>query len=134
MKKQNLKSIIVATYILFSVLALSLVSLQSFISPQATMDLVGLNIENTDAMSSLRGIYGGVGLAIAVSLLYLFFKNRPYALSFLTMFWGFYALSRATTILVDGPLGNFGNQWIIIETILFSVGVILVVVSNKSVK
>jgi hypothetical protein len=36
-----------------------------------------------------------------------------------------YAVSRAITILVDGPLGDFGTQWIITESILFIIAIIL---------
>jgi Domain of unknown function (DUF4345) len=112
-------------YVGFSILSLAYVSFLSIGNPQATMDLVKVNLPNNDAISSIRGIYGGSGLAIIISLSYLFFKNIRYALQFLTLFWGFYAASRLITILVDGPLGSFGNQWIIIESSLFVIGVIL---------
>lgn len=81
------------------------------------MDLVQTNLPNTDAISSIRGIYGGVGLSICIALVYLFFQNTKQALWFLSLFWGMYALSRLMTILVDGALGDFGNQWVVIETV-----------------
>ena len=46
-------------------------SLMALFDPQSVMDLVGVELGNTDALSSIRGVYGGVGVAICLSLLYL---------------------------------------------------------------
>lgn len=54
-----------------SILGLTSVSLLSLFNPQATMDLVRVSLTNNDAISSIRGIYGGVGLTIVISLGYL---------------------------------------------------------------
>lgn len=83
------------------------------------MDLVQVQLSSTDAISSIRGIYGGVGLAIVLSLVYMMLKDLPKALSFLVIFWGAYALSRIITIVVDGALGDFGTQWLMIESLCF---------------
>jgi hypothetical protein len=80
------------------------------------MDLVKTNLPNADAMSSIRGIYGGVGLVITFQLVYLLFKDVQKGLLFLSLFWGAYAVSRLITIFTNGALGDFGNQWIVIET------------------
>lgn len=42
----------------------------AFGDPQAVMDLVLVKLDNTDAYSSIRGVYGGVGIAILGVLLY----------------------------------------------------------------
>jgi uncharacterized membrane protein len=106
------------TYVGLSILSLAYVSLLSIYSPQATMNLVATALPNTDAISSIRGIYGGVGLVITISLIYLLVKDLRKALIFLCMFWFAYALSRLLTLWVDGPLGAFGNQWLITESVL----------------
>ncbi|WP_373522740.1 DUF4345 domain-containing protein [Aquiflexum sp.] len=106
-------------FILFSGLALLSVSLMALISPQSVMDLVQVQLPNTDAFSSIRGVYGGVGMALFLSLIYLMIKNPIQGLGFLVMLWGFYAISRIMTIVIEGELGEFGNQWLMIETILF---------------
>lgn len=115
--KTKMLIIVSKSFIGFSIFSSLYVSFLSLVSPQATMDLVQTNLPNTDALSSIRGIYGGVGLSICLALIYLLFENFKQALWFLGLFWGAYAMSRLITILVDGPLGNFGNQWIVIETI-----------------
>ncbi len=43
------------------------------------------------------------------------FKNPERGTLFFTMFWLLYALSRIITIWANGPLGEFGNNWLKIE-------------------
>ena len=108
-----------------STLSLLYVSLLSIINPQATMDLVHVTLNNTDAISSIRGIYGGAGLAITIAIVWVFFKEPKWSLSFLALFWGGYAISRFITIMVDGNLGDFGNQWIVIESLFCGIALLL---------
>ena len=89
------------------------------------MDLVGVTLPNTDAVSSIRGIYGGAGLTIVIMLVYLSQKNIREALGFLVLLWGFYAISRAITQINEGPLGAFGSQWIVIESLFCGIALIL---------
>jgi len=131
MKAQKNVKISSRIYIGFSAFSLGYVALLSIISPQSTMDLVATTLPNTDAISSIRGIYGGVGLVITIQLIYLLVKDYNKGLLFLALFWGAYAISRLITILLDGPLGDFGNQWIVIEAIFCSIAIVLLVLSNK---
>jgi Domain of unknown function (DUF4345) len=110
-------------FILLSCLALSAVSIMAFMNPQSVMDLVKVRLGNTDAISSIRGIYGGVGLTIVLSLLYLLLNNRRQALVFLCMLWGFYAISRLITIGVEGQLGTFGMQWLWVESVFCGISI-----------
>ena len=128
--RKNLK-ISSQIYIGFSAFSLGYVALLSLFSPQSTMDLVSVVLPNNDAISSIRGIYGGIGLVITIQLIYLLFKDYYKGLSFLSLFWGAYAISRLITILSDGPLGNFGTQWIAIETIFSAIAIVLLLLSKK---
>jgi len=119
-------------YIGFSIFSLGYVALLSLYSPQSTMDLVATTLPNTDAISSIRGVYGGVGLVITLQLIYLLIKNINKGLLLLSLFWGAYAISRLITILVDGALGDFGNQWIVIETTLCILAIILFLLSKNN--
>jgi hypothetical protein len=110
-----------------SVLGILSVSVMAFSSPQAVMDLVQVKLDNTDAYSSIRGVYGGVGIAILGVLLYLVFTDRKAALGFIALFWGMYAMSRLMTISMEGPLGDFGSQWLVIESTLSLVALGLLV-------
>ncbi len=126
-KKVN---VVAKIFIGISALSLLSVSLMAFGNPQSVMDLVQVKLNNTDAYSSIRGIYGGAGMCIVLHLVYLFFKNTKMALGFLCMLWGFYALSRTITIFNEGPLGSFGSQWIVIESILFIIALSLLLTVN----
>lgn len=118
-------------YVGTSILGLASVSILSLIDPQSTMDLVNVKLDNTDAISSIRGIYGGVGISIISGLSYLLMTKIILAIRFLTMFWFSYASSRLITMIVDGPLGDFGNQWISIESAFGILGLILLIIDKR---
>lgn len=117
-------------YVLFSLLSLVYVSILGILDPQQVMDMVQVSLTNTDAISSIRGVYGGVGITISCFILFLFFKKYHWALTFLVVFWGCYALSRVLTIFIDGRLGDFGTNWLLIESGLFLVGGCLLITIN----
>jgi hypothetical protein len=104
----------------------------AFNNPQSVMDLVAVKLHNTDAYSSIRGVYGGVGLTLFITLLYTMRKNLLESLGLLSILWGLYALSRVATILKEGSLGAFGNQWLAIETSFFLISIPLYLL-NKTV-
>lgn len=131
MNAQNIVKISSQIFIGFSAFSLGYVALLSLFSPQSTMDLVATTLPNTDAISSIRGIYGGVGLVITIQLIYLLIKDYYKGLLFLSLFWGAYAISRLITIFVDGSLGDFGNQWIVIESTFSAIALFLLLVSKK---
>ena len=131
MKKEKLVRVATIAFIVFSALCLLMVSLMAFLNPQSVMDLVSVKLTNTDAYSSIQGIYGGVGMTLVISLLYLIRNHANEALLFLTFLWGLYAISRLITILVEGPLGQFGNQWIVTETILCAIALVLLKFNKK---
>lgn len=117
MQRQTISKRAAQGFILLSAVALLSVSLMAFFNPQSVMDLVGVQLTNTDAFSSIRGAYGGVGLTLFISLLYSLLRDITKGLAFLSLLWGFYALSRIITIFSEGPLGAFGQQWLLIESV-----------------
>lgn len=119
-------------FILMSATSFFYVSMMAFFSPQAVMDLVGVKLPNNDAYSSIRGVYGGVGLSLVVALIYFSIRDVRKGLSFLCLLWGFYALSRIITIIAEGALGDFGNQWLMIESVFFCISSTLLYLQNKS--
>jgi Domain of unknown function (DUF4345) len=132
MQTQTIFKRIAQGFILVSALALLSVSLMAFSNPQSVMSLVQVKLTNTDAFSSIRGVYGGVGLTLFISLLYLMVEDVQKGLLFLSLLWGFYALSRIITLFVEGPLGAFGRQWLIIETLFFIIALTLLWVTRKA--
>jgi hypothetical protein len=132
MKSNRIVSISSVVLILFSALSLLYVSVMAIVSPQAVMDLVQVSLPNNDAYSSIRGVYGGVGLTIVISLIYLAVKDAGKGLVFLAMLWGFYALSRLLTILAEGALGDFGKQWLTIESVLCLLSLALLFIRRRN--
>ncbi len=94
------------------------VSAQAMLDPQSVMDLVQVKLENNDAYSSIRGVFGGVGFTLLAIFTWLVRKDKAAALGFIALFWGMYALSRMITIASEGALGDFGSQWLVIESTL----------------
>jgi hypothetical protein len=131
MKKQKLLNVLSIVLVLFSAFSILMVSIMAMLSPQKVMDLVQVSLTNNDALSSIRGVYGGVGLTITCSLVYLSIKDVRKGLAFTSILWGSYAASRLITLLVDGPLGAFGTQWLTIESLLFVVAIGLLSLGAK---
>ena len=97
----------------------------AFMNPQSVMDLVQVQLPNNDAFSSIRGVYGGVGFTITTVIICTLFKSRKTGLAFIALLWGTYAVSRLITIAVEGSLGSFGQQWLMIESSLCLMSLLL---------
>ncbi|TPE42951.1 DUF4345 domain-containing protein [Pontibacter mangrovi] len=133
MKTQRTMTLASKGYILLSALSLLSVSVMAFANPQSVMDLVNVQLNNTDALSSIRGVYGGVGMTLVLSLLYLMLRDTQSGLLLLCLLWGFYALSRTITIFSEGPLGDFGNQWLLTESVFFILALALALANRKAI-
>jgi hypothetical protein len=66
-----------------------------------------------------------------ILLIYLAFFHTTKGLSFLSLFWGSYAVSRIITWFADGALGEFGTNWLVIESVMCVIGLVLLAFSNK---
>ncbi len=131
MKSEKLLILASQTFIALSALSIAYVSVMAIADPQKVMSLVNVELNNTDAYSSIRGVYGGVGLTLTVSLIYLCLRNVRMGLGFLSILWGCYALSRLTTMMIEGPLGEFGRQWLTIESLFTLIAVTLLAALNR---
>lgn len=125
MNKQKMILLVSRSFMGLSALSMLSVSLMAFSDPQSVMDLVHVELNNNDAFSSIRGVYGGVGLTLFISIVYLLVKQVRTGLIFLCMLWGFYALSRLMTIVAEGDLGAFGTQWLVTESCFFAIALVL---------
>ncbi|RYZ20920.1 MAG: DUF4345 domain-containing protein [Chitinophagaceae bacterium] len=125
MKNSKRTTLIAKGFILLSAFSLFSVSLMAYFDPQSVMRLVDVSLGNNDALSSIRGVYGGVGTALFISLIYLVRRNVPLGLRLLCLIWGCYAFSRLLTIVADGALGAFGQKWLLIESVFFGIALTL---------
>ncbi|HLO82099.1 MAG TPA: DUF4345 domain-containing protein [Chitinophagaceae bacterium] len=119
-------------FIVLSALSILSVSIMALLNPQMVMDLVQVNLPNNDAYSSIRGVYGGVGITLCVAIVYTMQKNLQESLGLLGILWGSYALCRIITVFNEGQLGAFGNQWMKIELIFFFIALILFQLNKRS--
>jgi len=131
MKKSTFLRAMAIGMVAVSALSILMVSAMAFTNPQSVMDLVGVRLPNSDALSSIRGIYGGAGLTIVIMLIYLAIRNLREALGLLALLWGFYALSRGITHFAEGPLGDFGMLWIHVEGLLCGLSLILLMTLRR---
>lgn len=131
MKKQKRVLIASRVFMGFSAVCMLSVSLMAFSNPQAVMDLVQVKLTNTDAYSSIRGVYGGVGLCLFLGIIYMAWKEVSRGLVFLAMLWGAYAMSRLITIFAEGRLGAFGTQWLVTESALFAIAMLLILLNRR---
>lgn len=131
MNKQKMLNIASVVLIGFTAFAVFMVSVQAFISPQSVMDLVQVKLSNTDAYSSIRGVYGGIGLLLFMQLVYLAVKNKQQGLVVVALFGGLYAVSRTITIFMEGKLGAFGTQWLYTEAFLCIMAIVLLLLRKQ---
>src|SRR5688572_2343190 len=115
MNSRIIVRVLSAVVIGLTAMGIGMVSIMAFINPQSVMDLVGVTLPNTNAYSSIRGVYGGAGMAICIALVFLARNNQKLGLLFVALISGLYALSRTITIYAEGSLGEFGQQWLVIE-------------------
>jgi len=113
-------------------LGILLVSILAFVDPQSVMQLVQVKLPNTDAYSSIRGVYGGAGLSICIVLGYLGLTNPRLGLTYVAILSGLYAFSRLITALVEGPLGAFGQQWMIIEASISALSILVLIAWQRA--
>ncbi len=118
-------------YIGLSLMSLLYIVTLAWYNPNLIMAMVDVELSNTDSVSSIRGVYGSVGLTLIAMFAYLTRTNLGAVLFFLTLFWGLYALSRIITEFVDGPLGDFGNNWIRIESAFCFSGALLLLLKHR---
>lgn len=134
MKTHTIYTVLAKGFMLVSAFSLAHVALLAIKSPQAVMNLVHVQLGNTDALSSIRGVYGGVGIVLIITILYLVFYDLTKGLVFISLFWGSYALSRVITWYADGALGEFGSNWLIIESVFCVIGLVLLMFGRSIIQ
>lgn len=132
MNRNKIVNLFSRLYLFVSAASFLMVGLMAFNNPQAVMDLVHVQLTNNDAFSSIRGVYGGVGLTISVMLIRWGIRDVKQGIVFLCLLWGLYAVSRLVTIMAEGPLGAFGTQWLVIESVFFIWGISLLLLRRNN--
>ncbi|HWJ29652.1 MAG TPA: DUF4345 family protein [Flavisolibacter sp.] len=130
MKQIRIINISTILLVSFSATAILMASIMIFFHHQRVMNVLKVNLPGAYTRSFMLALYGIVGLAAGLSMIYIFIKNQRKGLSFLTLLWGFYAASRLMTILFNGSLNDFG-RWLFIDSMLFMVSVVLLLMQPE---
>lgn len=114
-------------YLILLGLATLNVAIQGLLDPQAIMDNVQVTLGNLTARSSVRALYGGVNLALALYWLYAAFKSQREGLRFALLYTGGFALGRLVGIALEGLPGAFATQWLVTESVFAVLAAVLLV-------
>ena len=93
------------------------VAIQGLLDPQAIMDNVQVTLGNATARNSVRALYGGVNLALALFWVYAAFRSQREGLRFALLYCGGFALGRLVGIAAEGVPGAFAVQWLVVESV-----------------
>lgn len=118
-------------YLLLLGLATLNVAIQGLLDPQAIMDNVQVALGNATARSSVRALYGGVNLALALFWIYAAFKSQREGLRFALLYTGGFALGRLVGIAVEGMPGDFAVQWLVVESVFALLALALLVLPGR---
>jgi hypothetical protein len=96
-------------------LAFAKTGIETLLDPQAVLDPVGITLDNTSALSSMRAVYGGMHLVFGLFCFFGIFRNQAAALTLVILYTIGFALGRLSGILLDGPPNPFVVTWLITE-------------------
>lgn len=107
-------------------LAFANTGIQTLISPQAVLNNVGIVLDNTSALSSMRAVYGGMHLAFGIFCLIGILKGTKPALTLIAIYTAGFVVGRLSGILIDGAPNQFVITWLIVEAVCGSIAALLV--------
>lgn len=85
--------------------------------PSELLAVVGIPLDNPSALSSIRGIYGGLHIAFGAMMLWSLLKNPSVALLFVVIYTGGFTLGRWTAFALDGQPNAFVTTWMFVEPV-----------------
>jgi hypothetical protein len=118
-------------YLILLGLATLNIAVQGLLDPQAIMDNVQVTLGNATARNSVRALYGGVNLALALFWLYAAFYRQREGLRFALLYTGGFAIGRLVSIAVEGVPGAFAMQWLVTESVFAVLAIVLLVLPQR---
>lgn len=115
-------------------LAFCKVGLEALFTPQAVLANVGITLDNTSALSSMRAVYGGLHLAFGIFCLWGIFKNTKAPLTLLALYTSGFVIGRVTSIMIDGMPNDFVITWLFTELFSLVVSISLLYFATRNVK
>jgi hypothetical protein len=115
-------------------LAFCKVGLEALFTPQAVLANVGITLDNTSALSSMRAVYGGLHLAFGIFCLWGLFKNVSAPLVLIALYTSGFVIGRLTSIMIDGMPNDFVITWLFTELFSLVVSLSLLYFATRNVK
>lgn len=112
-------------FIVFVACIFLAVAMAAFMAPDMVMDYLKVQAIDESAYNSIRSIYGGLNLAIAVFLAYSAMSMRKTGLGLITLYMGGFLLGRLYTFLEQGIHSSFVLNWTFLELVLFVASALL---------
>lgn len=112
-------------------LAFCKTGIESLLHPQAVMANVGIVLDNTSALSSMRAIYGGMHFIFGCFCLYGLIKDYKTALVLIILYTAGFVIGRVSGLLADGAPNQFVMTWLVTEFVSGAIALILLLWNKK---
>ena len=106
-------------------LAFCKVGIETLINPISVLANVGIELDNSSALSSMRAVYGGMHLVFGLFCAYGIFKQTRAALGLVVLYTTGFVIGRVSGVFMDGEPNEFVITWLITETISLFIAVFL---------
>lgn len=105
--------------------------LQALFSQQDVLAQVGIELNNSSALNSMRAVYGGMHLVFGLFCAFGGFKMRKEALGLVLLYTTGFTIGRLTGIVMDGAPNEFVTTWLLTEVFSLSVSATLLILGAK---
>jgi hypothetical protein len=113
-------------------LAFCKTGIEAMIDPQAVMTNVGIVLNTTSALSSMRAVYGGMHFVFGLFCIWGIVKNAEMPLTLVVLYTVGFTIGRISGIVVDGAPNEFVTTWLATEVVSLIVAATLLYFSKKS--
>lgn len=114
-------------------LAFCKTGIESLSNPLAVLAQVGIVLDNSSALSSMRAVYGGMHLVFGLFCFWGILKDLRTPLLLITLYTVGFTIGRVWGIIIDGKPNEFVMTWLITEIICGSCAITLLLFLKKDV-
>lgn len=117
-------------------LAFCKTGIEALYNPQGVLANVGIELNTTAALSSMRAVYGGMHLVFGLFCVWGIFKNQTQALTLVILYASGFVLGRLISWSVEGAPNEFVITWLATEafSLIVSIGLLVWLQKTKSVQ
>ena len=113
-------------------LAFCKVGVEALLTHETVMANVGITLDNTSALSSIRAIYGGMHFIFGAFCFWGIFKEMKEPLKLVSLYTAGFVIGRLVGIAIDGAPNSFVVTWLITESVSFGIATTLLLYQSKS--